>query len=332
MIGTFINTAAVVVGTGVGLTARRFLKPRLRETTMQIIGLMTLMIGVQMSLSEKNPLLPLASLLLGAIIGEGLDIEAKLDALGNALQQRFSNEGGSTFSQAFVSTSILFCVGPMTIMGCIQDGLTGNYSLLLVKSLLDAVDGSLARARQRPSRVGRFLDSLLDFALNAAVYLAIAWPWARTTGSPQPLALALAALLSATWQGSAFNYYSVAYRLRVGGESTSRLDESGEDGMPWDDPRALRLLLALYALVYGWQDRLMAALDRWVTPGQPPGAYTDRRFLTAVTAMGLGTQLAIIALCSWIGRPLWALYAFVGPFNVYFVGLMAYRYTRYRQA
>jgi uncharacterized membrane protein YqgA involved in biofilm formation len=146
MIGTFINTAAVVVGTGVGLTARRFLKPRLRETTMQIIGLMTLMIGVQMSLSEKNPLLPLASLLLGAIVGEGLDIEGRLDALGSALQRRFSNEGGSTFSQAFVSTSILFCVGPMTIMGCIQDGLSGNYSLLLVKSLLDGVSSAFFTA------------------------------------------------------------------------------------------------------------------------------------------------------------------------------------------
>lgn len=146
MIGTFINTATVVLGTGVGLTARRFLKPRLRETTMQIIGLMTLMIGVQMSLSEKNPLLPLASLLLGAIIGEALDIEGKLDALGNVLQQRFSNEGGSTFSQAFVSTSILFCFGPMTIMGCIQDGLSGNYSLLLVKSLLDGVSAAFFTA------------------------------------------------------------------------------------------------------------------------------------------------------------------------------------------
>lgn len=146
MIGTFINTATVVLGTGVGLTARRFLKPRLRETTMQIIGLMTLLIGVQMSVGEKNPLLPLASLLVGALIGEGLDIEGKLDALGNALQQRFSNEGGSTFSQAFVSTSILFCVGPMTIMGCIQDGLRGDYSLLLVKSLLDGVSAAFFTA------------------------------------------------------------------------------------------------------------------------------------------------------------------------------------------
>ena len=146
MIGTLINTATVVIGTGVGLTARRFLKPRLRETTMQIIGLMTLMIGVQMSLSEKNPLLPLASLLIGAIIGEGLDIEGRLDALGSTLQRRFSNEGGSTFSQAFVSTSILFCVGPMTIMGCIQDGLRGDYSLLLVKSLLDGVSAAFFTA------------------------------------------------------------------------------------------------------------------------------------------------------------------------------------------
>ncbi len=146
MIGTFINTATVVIGTGVGLTARRFLKPRLRETTMQIIGLMTLMIGVQMSLSEKNPLLPLASLLIGAMIGEALDIEGRLDALGNSLQRRFSHEGGSTFSQAFVSTSILFCVGPMTIMGCIQDGLRGDYSLLLVKSLLDGVSAAFFTA------------------------------------------------------------------------------------------------------------------------------------------------------------------------------------------
>jgi uncharacterized membrane protein YqgA involved in biofilm formation len=146
MVGTLINTATVVIGTGVGLTARRFLKPRLRETTMQIIGLMTLMIGVQMSLSEKNPLLPLASLLIGAIIGEGLDIEGRLDALGSTLQRRFSNEGGSTFSQAFVSTSILFCVGPMTIMGCIQDGLRGDYSLLLVKSLLDGVSAAFFTA------------------------------------------------------------------------------------------------------------------------------------------------------------------------------------------
>lgn len=146
MIGTLINTAAVVVGTGVGLGARRLLKPRLRETTMQIIGLMTLMIGIQMSLIETNPLLPLASLLLGALIGEGLDIEGRLDALGNALQRRFSQEGGSTFSQAFVTTSILFCVGPMTIMGCLQDGLTGNYSLLLVKSLLDGVSSAFFTA------------------------------------------------------------------------------------------------------------------------------------------------------------------------------------------
>lgn len=146
MIGTLINTASVVIGTGVGLTARRFLKPRLRETTMQIIGLMTLMVGVQMCIKESNPLLPLASLLTGAILGEWWDIETRLDRLGAALQKRFSNDGESTFSQAFVSTSILFCVGPMTIMGCITEGLTGNYDLLLVKSLLDGVSAAFFTA------------------------------------------------------------------------------------------------------------------------------------------------------------------------------------------
>ncbi len=203
--------------------------------------------------------------------------------------------------------------------------------LLLVKSTLDAVDGSLARARSRPSRVGRFLDSILDFVINAAVYLGIVWPWFGATGEAGPLLLAGAALLSATWQGTAFNYYYVKYRLLTGGDTTSRLDESAEGGMPWDDRRALRLLRGLYAAIYGWQDRLMAWLDRRITPGQPASAYTDRRFLTAVTAMGLGTQLAVIALFSWLGSPIWALGIFVIPFNVCFGGLMLYRYAKYQR-
>jgi phosphatidylglycerophosphate synthase len=202
--------------------------------------------------------------------------------------------------------------------------------LLLVKSTLDAVDGSLARARSRPSRVGRLLDSLLDFVVNVAVFISIALPEANASGSPFPLSLAVAALVSATWQGTAFNYYSVAYRQHVGGETTSKLDESVGGGMPWDDPRALHLLLTLYALVYGWQDRWTARLDGFTAPHHPAAEYTDRRFLTAVSAMGLGTQLALIALCSWLGRPIWALYLFVGPFNLYWGGLIAYRYTKYR--
>lgn len=223
-----------------------------------------------------------------------------------------------------VYTAVGFAAAALYAQGTYTAGAFAGL-LLLVKSTLDAVDGSLARARARPSRVGRLLDSILDFVINAAVYIAIVWPEMRAAGSPGPLGLALAALISATWQGSAFNYYSIAYRLQVGGESTSRLDESTAGGMPWDDPRALRILLALYALIYGWQDRLMTRLDRWATPRRSPAAYTDRRFLTAVTVMGLGTQLALIALCSWLGRPVWALYAFVGPFNAYWVGLMAYR-------
>lgn len=194
-------------------------------------------------------------------------------------------------------------------------------ALLLVKSTLDAVDGSLARARGRPSRVGRLLDSLCDLLVNAAVCLGLAWP-RRSFG------LAAAALASATWQATAFNYYAVYHRQLAGGESTSRVDESAPGGYPWDDPRALRVLHTLYNLAYGWQDRLLARLDRRLVPDSRSPVYSDRRLLTLTTAMGTGAQLLVVALCAALGRPRWALWAFVGPLNLYWAALMLYRRRR----
>ncbi len=102
--------------------------------------------------------------------------------------------------------------------------------LLLVKSTLDAVDGSLARARQRPSRVGRFLDSLCDYFINAAVFLGIALNGGAIT--IEKAILAVLALESATWQGTAFNYYYVTYRRLTGGDTTSQLNETKGETYP----------------------------------------------------------------------------------------------------
>jgi phosphatidylglycerophosphate synthase len=196
--------------------------------------------------------------------------------------------------------------------------------LLLVKSTLDAVDGSLARARQRPSRVGRFLDSICDYLINAAIFLGLA-------ASGQALALdrfilALVALESATWQGTAFNYYYVYYRTLTRGDTTSHLQEDHEAPYPWDNPTVLRLLLKLYQLIYGWQDRLLGKLDRQITPDRAAPIYRDRRLLTATTAMGLGFQLLVIALLAWLDHAEWALWFFVGPMNLYWVIIILIRY------
>jgi phosphatidylglycerophosphate synthase len=194
--------------------------------------------------------------------------------------------------------------------------------LLLLKSLLDAADGSLARLRQKPSRVGRFLDSVCDFVVNALVFGGIASSEATRTGYASYFGLALAALICATLQGSVFSYYFVRYRHQVGGDRTSQAIEAGAQGYAWDDPAALWMLYALYKLIYSWQDRLMETLDRCLVP---PGAPLHQAFLTATTVLGLGTQLLVIAVCAALGRPVWALWLFVTAFNFYWLVLLVIR-------
>ncbi len=196
--------------------------------------------------------------------------------------------------------------------------------LLLVKSTLDAVDGSLARARQHPSRIGRFLDSLCDYFINAVVFFGIALNGGAIT--IEQTILAVLALESATWQGTAFNYYYVYYRKLTGGDTTSQLNETEADNYPWDDPRAVQALLNIYSIVYGWQDALVAKVDRAITPDRASPIYRNKHLLTAITVMGVGFQLLLIALCAWLDHASWALGIFIGPLNIYWVIIMLVRY------
>jgi uncharacterized membrane protein YqgA involved in biofilm formation len=137
-LGTAINVVAVLVGGGVGTLAGARLPPRMRETAMQAIGLVTLLIGIQSFLEFDNPLVPLVSVVLGLVIGEVLNVDGALKRFGDYLQARFS-KGESPVSRAFMTTSLLFCVGPLTVLGSLEDGLTGDYGLLALKSALDLV-------------------------------------------------------------------------------------------------------------------------------------------------------------------------------------------------
>jgi len=137
-LGTAINVVAVLVGGGVGTLAGAWLPRRMRETAMQAIGLVTLLIGVQSFLEFDNPLVPLVSVVIGLVIGEALNVDGALKRFGDYLQARLS-KGESPVSRAFVTTSLLFCVGPLTVLGSLEDGLTGDYGLLVLKSALDLV-------------------------------------------------------------------------------------------------------------------------------------------------------------------------------------------------
>ena len=137
-LGTVINVVAVLVGGGLGTLVGTRLPPGMRKTAMQGIGLVTLLIGVTNFLEVDNPLVPLVSVIVGLLIGEILRIDASLRRFGDYLQERFS-KGESPVSRAFVTTSLLFCVGPLTVLGSLEDGLTGDYGLLALKSALDFV-------------------------------------------------------------------------------------------------------------------------------------------------------------------------------------------------
>ena len=140
MIGTLLNAATVLVGGLIGLFFGARLPDRMRSTVIAGLGLFTAAIGIQMFLNTHNIIIILIALLVGAILGEWWQIEAALERLGARLQARFAadgSRGASTFVRGFLTASLVFCVGPLTILGSIQDGLTGDYSLLAVKATLD---------------------------------------------------------------------------------------------------------------------------------------------------------------------------------------------------
>jgi uncharacterized membrane protein YqgA involved in biofilm formation len=141
MTGTIINIFTVLVGGIIGLLIGSRLPERVRQTVVAGLGLFTAAIGIQMFVKTQNPIIVLSSLLVGGLLGEWWRIEDGLRGLGGYLERRFTGSQeiseGSRFIRGFLTASLVFCVGPMTVLGSIQDGLTGDYSLLAIKSVLD---------------------------------------------------------------------------------------------------------------------------------------------------------------------------------------------------
>ncbi len=138
LLGTAVNVAAIVLGSIVGLLLRRKLPRRITTILTQGLGLVTALIGIKMMLVTENVLVVLLSVIAGGVVGELIQIESRLDAFGVRIEKRLSRQRG-TFAKAFVTSSLLYCVGPLAILGALQDGLRGDYTLLLTKSGLDGI-------------------------------------------------------------------------------------------------------------------------------------------------------------------------------------------------
>ena len=145
-VGTLLNIVTVAVGTLLGVLIGDRLPERMRDTAMAVLGLVTLVLGIQRASATHNILLTLVSVLLGGFVGEALRIDVALDQLGKRIEALVRRRHApieatprASVATAFVTASLIFCVGPITVVGSIQDGLTGNYQLIAVKSLLDMI-------------------------------------------------------------------------------------------------------------------------------------------------------------------------------------------------
>lgn len=163
---------------------------------------------------------------------------------------------------------------------------------LILKSILDAADGELARAKETPSYTGRYFDSIADILLNALIFLAL---WHLTNTS---LVLTVLSFIGLQLQGTLYNYYYVILRNRLDGDTTSRVFEIyPPKALPGESQKNVNILFWLYTFLYGLFDRAIYFLD----PNASKEKITPKWFMTAVSAFGLGTQLLIIAMLLVLG-------------------------------
>lgn len=136
--GTIINVIAILIGGTVGLLFRKRFPERIAQTALQVMGLFTLVVGIGMALKGEALILVLISLAVGAMIGEWLDIEGALDRFGAWVERRLKVAEGSP-AKGFIYASLVYCVGSMAIVGSIADGVQGDASILITKSLMDGI-------------------------------------------------------------------------------------------------------------------------------------------------------------------------------------------------
>ncbi|MFM7897384.1 MAG: DUF554 domain-containing protein, partial [Actinomycetota bacterium] len=139
-LGTLINTGLVIAGSGLGVLIGDRIPERMRTTLLQVIGLVTIALGVSDAIDTRNMVFPLVGMALGALIGELLRIEDRLEGLGTRLQKRFdrgTQAGERSFVKGFITASALYCVGPLTVLGAIEDASGETPQLYIIKGLLD---------------------------------------------------------------------------------------------------------------------------------------------------------------------------------------------------
>ena len=169
MIGVFVNVATVFIGSLVGLLLKKGIPDRVTGALMAGIGLCTVYIGISGALNGENTLVLILSMAIGTIIGTLLDIDGQLNRLAAYVESKFKQENGQvTVAEGFVTASLLFCVGAMTIVGSLQAGLTGDCETLFTKATLDLISSCVLAASLG---IGVMLSDIFVFVFQGGLVL-----------------------------------------------------------------------------------------------------------------------------------------------------------------
>ena len=168
MLGTIVNAVAIILGSILGLTFKGGIGDSYKETVMNAVGLAILLIGIIGAIKTQDLLLLIFSLVIGSLIGEFLNVEGKLDRFGDYIESKVSSKEGS-ISKGFVTASLLYCVGSMSIVGALESGLMGNHQTLFAKSVLDGIISIIFASTLG---VGVLLSSISVFIYQGAITIA----------------------------------------------------------------------------------------------------------------------------------------------------------------
>jgi hypothetical protein len=172
MIGTFINFGAIILGGLLGLLLGSRLSDRIKTTVITGLGVFTLLYAISLFLKTQNSLIVLGSILIGVLLGEWAHIQEGVEKLGGWMESKFSRnsetEDRNRFIHGFLTTTLIFCIGPMAILGALEDGITGNFNTLVIKSVLD---GFAAMAFASTLGAGVLFSSVMVLLYQGAISL-----------------------------------------------------------------------------------------------------------------------------------------------------------------
>ena len=170
MFGVFVNVATVLIGSTIGLLFRKMIPERATDFVMKGIGLCTIYIGIDGALTGTNTLVTIIAIAVGALIGELADLDKHLNRFAGKLEEKFKNKDGNgpSIAEGFVTASLVFCVGAMTIVGSLQSGLTGDHTMIITKATLDLISSLIFAASLG---IGVMLAAVFVLAFQGSIVL-----------------------------------------------------------------------------------------------------------------------------------------------------------------